>query len=342
MKFIFWLLLIFSSLITFSQQTDTLDAVPQYYYSFKDKLSVHLYGITKFNSIELRSPSSDTLIKYQPNENFNIGAGFNYKWAGISAAFNFRFINNDNQLYGNTTSFDLQSDIYSRKFIWTINLQSYNGFYWGNVNKYDSTWSIRDSVPLRPDISTINLGVNMIYTFNHQKFSFKAPFVFTERQKHSAGSWLYGAFMSLYSLNTDSVIVPSILQNSFSLYDSLTSLTTINIGNSIGYSYTFVFFDKFYFNGTLMVGLSMQIVGAYDLFGRVIMEEARLSTKSHLRLSLGSNNDKCYYGISIILDSYPVKNQFESSFVYNYGKFRIYYGRHLNWESRKRQYSGGK
>ena len=341
MKFTFWLISVLFPLVTFSQQTDTLDVAPNYYYSFKDRLSVHVYGITKFNNIELRSPSSDTIIKYQPNEKFNMGAGFNYKWAGISAAFNLRFINNDNQLYGNTTSFDLQSDIYTRKFIWTVNLQSYYGFYWGNVNKYDSTWSISDSVPLRPDIITANLGANMIYTFNYQKFSFKAPYAYTERQVHSAGSWLYGAFLSFYALNADSPIVPSILRSSFPLYNRLTSLTTLNVGNSIGYSYTFVFFDKFYLNGTLMIGLSAQMVKAYNIVNRAIMEDVRFSSKSHLRLSLGSNNDKCYYGISLILDSYPIRNEFESSFVYNYGKFRIYYGRHLNWENRKRRNSGG-
>ncbi len=341
MKFIFGLFSIILPLIAFSQQNDSLYVVTEPYYSFKNKLSIHLYGITKFNNIEIRDPSADTIIRYQPNENFNIGAGFNYKWAGISGAFNFKFINNDNHIYGNTTSFDLQSDIYTRKYIWTINLQSYYGFYWGNVNVFDTTWSIRDSVPLRPDIISVNLGANMIYTFNHEKFSFKAPYVYTERQMRSAGSWLYGAYISLYSLQTDSVIVPIMLQTAYPLYDSLTSLTTFNIGSSIGYSYTFIFFDKFYFNGTLMIGLSLQAVGAYDLFGRMLMEEGKFSTKSHLRLSLGANDDKSYYGISVILDSYPIRNQFESSFVYNYGKVRIFYGRHINWNNKKRRNKEG-
>lgn len=324
--------------MAFSQSGDSLQTINESYYtSLKDKLSVHLYGITKFNNIELRNSLADTIVKYKPNENFNIGAGFNYKWVGISAAFNFSFINNDDEIFGKTTSFDLQSDIYTRKFIWTMNLQSYYGFYWGNVNVFDTTWSIRDSVPLRPDITTANIGVNMIYTFNHEKFSFKAPYVHTEWQKRSAGSWLYGAHLSLYTLNTDSVIVPLMLQEAYPLYDSLTSLVTFNLGSSIGYSYTFIFFDHFYINATLMLGLSMQVVGAYDIYGKPLIETLRPSSRSHLRLSIGSNNDRCYYGISAILNSYPVRNQFQSSFVYNYGKVRIFYGRHFSFDMNKKR-----
>ena len=337
-KYLFNFYLILIPLTGLSRQPDSTDfTTNSYYVSLKEELSIHVYGITKFNNIELRNPSSDTVIRYQPNENFNIGAGFNYKWAGISGAFNFKFINNDDRIYGKTTSFDLQSDIYTRKFIWTVNLQSYNGFYWGNVNVFDSTWSIRDSVPLRPDITTVNLGASMIYTFNHEKFSFKAPYVYTERQIRTAGSWLYGVHASFYAISAVSALIPENLQPAFPLYDSLATLSTVNTGSSIGYSYTWVFFKQFYINGTLMLGLSLQAVAAYDIYGNALIEKVRASSRSHIRLSIGANNERCYYGISVIIDSYPIRNEFQSSFVYNYGKFRIYYGRHLNWELKKKQ-----
>ena len=332
------ILTVFMPNIVFSQPDDSLPALSETYYaSLKNKLSVHVYGITKFNNIELRSPSGDTIVRFKPNENFNLGAGFNYKWAGISAAFNFKFINNDDHIYGKTTSFDLQSDIYSRKYIWTINLQSYTGFYRDNTFQYDSVLNAGESVLLRPDISTFNLGANMIYTFNHGKFSFKAPYTYTERQKRSAGSWLYGTQLSLYALVADSILIPFRLQRSFPLYDSLITMVTFSLGNSIGYSYTFVFYRQFYISATLMLGLSMQAVGAYDVFGRPLIEEGRFSTKSLFRLSIGANNDRCYYGISLAVDNYPIRNKFQSSFVYNYGKIRIFYGRHFSLESRRKK-----
>jgi hypothetical protein len=336
-RYLFGLLLFLFPLLSYSQVYDSIDHDNNLYFiSLKDKLSIHVYGITKFNHIELKSPSGDTLIRYQPNENFNVGAGFNYEWAGISAAFNFKLFNNDDPIYGKTKSYDLQSDIFSRRTLWTINFQSYTGFYWGNVNEFDTTWNVKDSVPIRPDIRTVNLGTNMIYTINHKKFSFKAPYTYTELQKRSAGSGLLGIQLSYYGMKADSTIVPYILWPNYPIYGSMTDLITFSLGSSIGYSYTLVLWKHFYINATLMLGLSIQSIKASSQSGRMMIDESKLSTKSHARLSLGVNNEKCYYGISAILDSYPIRNEFQSEFIYNYGKFRIFYGRHLNWEGIKR------
>jgi len=332
----FSLLLFLSPIVALSQLKDTIHVSPApYYISLKDKLSIHIYGITKFNQIELKSPSKDTIIRFQPNENFNVGAGFNYKWAGISGAFNFKFLNNDNTVYGTTTSFDLQSDIFTRKTVWSINFQSYEGFYWGNVNEFDTTWNTRDSVPLRPDINTVNLGCNMIYTVNYEKFSFKAPYTHTEWQKRSAGSWLLGIHLSYYGMKADSILIPFRLWPSYPIYSSMTTLGTYSLGSSMGYSYTYIFWKHFYLNATLMVGLSIQTYRASSRSGRVMVNESNLSSKLHFRLSIGVNNEKCYYGISAIMDSYPIRNELESEFIYNYGKIRIFYGRHINWEGIK-------
>lgn len=301
-----------------------------YYNDLRDKFSVYTYGIIKLNSIEFKNPSSDTIVRYKPNEKFNLGLGFNYKWAGLSAAFNLKFINNDDELHGKTQCFDLQSDFFSRKFLTSVNLQTYKGFFWENINRFDTTWNVRDSVPLRPDIITVGFGVNSIYAFNFEKFSLKAPYVHTEWQKRSAGSWLVGGHLSTYSLTSESLIIPLFLRSAFPVYNRTMNIVTSSIGGSAGYSYTFVFFEEYYINALLMVGISLQSYRFYGPSNRLVSDDVKASTKSSFRLSMGFNNDKCYYGISLISESFPLKNSFQSTFVYNYGRLRLYYGRRFN------------
>jgi hypothetical protein len=305
-----------------------------YYVSLKKKLSVYTYGISKLNSIEFKSPTSDTTVRYKPNEKFNLGIGFNYRWAGLSAAFNMKFINNDDNRLGKSTSFDIQSDLYSRKFLSTINLQAYKGFYWENVNRYDTTWSIRDSMPVRPDITTVNMGFNTIFSFNFRKFSLKAPYVHTEWQKKSAGSWLVGWHISLYSLVSGAILIPEPLRASFPVFDQTMHIVTANFGGSIGYSYTLVMYEEFYLNALLMLGMSMQSFEAFGDSRELIHNDIKPTTRSLFRLAFGSNNEKCYYGVSLIAESFPIRNSFQSQFVYNYGRLRIFYGRRFNLSGR--------
>jgi len=315
-----------------AQQNDTLaDSSPVYYTFLKEKLSLYLYGINKFNAFELKDSEKENLIRFQPNENFNLGLGFNYKWAGIGAAFNFGFINKDDAIYGDTRSIDLQVDLYTNRTVLFLNLSGYEGFYWQNVDDYYSGWSIKDSVVIRPDISTFNFSSGAIYTFNHKKFSFRAAYGNTEWQKHSAGSMLAACYFSLYVVSADSSLVPDILQTTYPLFDSLTNLATFNLGGSFGYTHTFVIKKHIFINGTFMVGISMQAFTAKDLLDHVLESKIKPSTHSHLRLALGYNSEKSYFGISLIIDSYLAKNEINSEFTRNYGKFRIFYGRRFGF-----------
>ena len=110
-----------------------------YYVSQSDQFSLYTYGIVKLNSFELKNQQGLDLLKYRPNENVNLGLGFNYKWLGIGTAFNFIFLNNDSEIYGKSSSVDLQGDIYAESTIFTVNAQTYKGFFLENMNDYDTS-----------------------------------------------------------------------------------------------------------------------------------------------------------------------------------------------------------
>ncbi len=58
-----------------------------YYVEYQDSLILRIYGIRKFNFLEITDDNSDSNLRYRPNSNFNFGGGFNYKWLGINLAF---------------------------------------------------------------------------------------------------------------------------------------------------------------------------------------------------------------------------------------------------------------
>ncbi len=304
-----------------------------YYTSLKDKLTLYVYGISKLNQFQLENAEKGDLLQYKPNENFNLGLGFNYRWAGIGAAFNFGFINNDDHIYGETQSFDVQLDLYTKRMLFSANLQHYRGYFWKNVDDYYPDWDVRDSVIIRPDIRTFSLGTSGIYSFNSDRFSFRAAFANTEWQKKSAGSWITGGYFSIYGVEADSSLVPTILHSSYPSYDSLTKLTSFDIGGTFGYSYSLVIKEKIYINGTLLIGLALHASEALNQFGNDLGSVVRPTTKTHIRLALGYNNEKCYYGISFVMDSFLVQNKGQSEFTHNYGKFRIFYGRRFSIEN---------
>lgn len=301
-----------------------------YYVSLRDRLTVYAYGITKFNTFEIKNSEGDYLVRYRPNENFNLGIGFNYQWMGIGGAFNLKFLNDDQEVYGHTKSFDIQSDIFSKGMVLTANLQSYKGFFWDNVRSYDTTWNIRDSVPLRPDVETFNLGVSGIHAFNTNKFSFRAPYVYTEWQKRSAGSWLFGWQFSFYRLSADRYLIPPELAEYYPVLGRLVNLSTMSLGAGFGYSYTLVVKEVFFLNATLLLGLSMQGVTANDNRRAVLINDILPSAHSHFRMAIGVNNERHYYGISLISDTNPITHQEKSEYIYKYGKIKLFYGRHFN------------
>ncbi len=337
MRSVIVILLLFS--IWISMEGKKNDTIPRndtsFYVSLNEKLTIYTYGVSKFNQFEVSNNENDKALTYLPNTKFNIGLGFSYRWVDLSTTFNFKFLNNDNDIYGETTSFDIQSDLFTRRMILSGNIQSYKGFYWQNPGEYYPVWNKIDSFIIRPDIETFQVGTNIVYAFNHERFSFKSAFTRTGWQKKRAGSWLAGGFLSLYELNADSIIAPVIALSSFPVYDSICKIDALNFGGSIGYAYNYVWHRKFFINGTLMFGVASQTFLASDGEGVTRIFENNLSTKTHFRFAIGFNSEKQTFGLSAVLDSYIIRNRSVNELSNNYGKINVFYARRFDVRKRK-------
>ena len=139
-----------------SKQTK-IDTV--YIKDLSDKLSIRIFGVNKFTRFDIKDNEIDSLVSYSPNRNLNLGFGLNYKWFGLGVAFNFPFINNDDDIYGKTKRFDAHTNIFTRNLAIDFYLSSYRGFYIENPDSYLPDWTPGMPYPQRPDISTIKLAV---------------------------------------------------------------------------------------------------------------------------------------------------------------------------------------
>lgn len=302
-----------------------------YYVSHKKMLAIKILGVSKVASFSVFDKENNSRVLYNPNEAFNIGFGFNYKWFGLDLAFNIPGFNNDNEMYGKTNKTDLQAHIYTRRIIIDANLQRYKGFYIKNANELMSNWQSNEPYPQRSDIETISIACNLTYSFNSKKFSYKSAFIQNEMQKKSAGSFLLGGFSSLFSMRAGSDIIPNNSEKIFNDDLHLVSSGSFNFGVSFGYIYTFIIKKNYFITLSLVPGLAMGVSSGTTVSNKATFYPAKIDGKFFARLSMGYNSKKYYYGFLFVNDNYTSSSQDKNMGV-NYGAnfFKIFFGKKIS------------
>ena len=119
----------------------------------KTDLMVRAYGGYSFSGYKLDQKGFSEPVTYKSNNNFNIGLGITYRFLSISFSTKAPLVNNDNDRYGDTKSFDLQSNIYLRRFTIDIFTQFYEGYYLKNSDILSAPLP-QGGYMLRPDLHT--------------------------------------------------------------------------------------------------------------------------------------------------------------------------------------------
>jgi hypothetical protein len=329
------LLFIFMPIFSFSQ--DTLvkyevksDTIESNIIDMSDKLDIHFYGKKKVNSFSFINNKTQENLFYSPNQQVNIGFGFNYKWLGIGIALNFKFINNDDDVYGNTKRLDLQMNAYGKKFVTDFTFGFYSSFYIQNSKEVLLNPKYQTEYYIRPDIASLSFGVSNLYVFNHKRFSYKAAFVSTAIQKKSAGSLYVGPQFILLSINSDSSFFPN--NSTFDEFPSLTLFSRISIGALGGYAYNFIIAKQFYISTSLGMALSIGRQ-AYKIEGELYHLKSVPSFDILPRIAFGFNNERYYGGFSAVtkVSGFDAFKQTENlGMVFNYSNFRFFFGKRFN------------
>lgn len=232
-------------------------------------------------------------IVYSPNIKENTGLGLSYRGLGASGSWTGASTKLPEVTYGKTKYRDFQFNFYLRKIGIDATYQEYRSFY-------------RDQAPvvLRPDLKMTGYGVNFFYIFSHDRFSFRAAFNLTERQKKSAGSFLLMASVQHLRIDSDSSLLPASVETDFGGLAGFKAGTFTMAGVSPGYAYAFVR-GRWYLSPALFAGPAFQWQD-YTADGGAGRGSAA-GAKANLRLALGFNGEKFFAGSTFIADTSAIR-----------------------------------
>lgn len=269
---------------------------------YKDELTTRLFFSRKQNGYTLSDRLLQPWIKYKTNDNLLLGLGYTYSFLTLNLALKMPVFNSDNELYGASRYLDLQTHSIFRSFIMDLYLQWNKGYYLSNPANVIPNWDTNESLPLRGDLRTNVIGLNVQYLFNSSRYSYKASFVQNEFQKKSAGSPIAGIEAYWMLGMADSILIPMESNSGLFLEGALFNQTDIaNIGVNGGYAYTFVWEKTLYASFSSVVGLS----GGYNRVHQTVSSNTCCSgmafgLNNSTRISLGYNNPTYYVGLSYI------------------------------------------
>lgn len=303
--FIFFGLLIFniSGPGTSAQILEKIDQVKidtNYIEAYKDELTVRTFVSRKQNGYNLSDRVLTPWMKYRTNDNLLLGLGYTYSFLTLNLAVKMPFINQDDHIYGKSKYFDLNIHTIFRSYIIDFYLQWNKGYFLSNPEKANPVWDPGTGYPIRGDLRTHILGLNVQYLFNSSRYSYKAAFLQNEFQKRSAGSPLAG-IEAYYMLGmSDSLMIGgNIPPAGFLENNPFNQVDIANLGFNGGYAYTFVLKEKLFLSLSTIFGIS----GGYNQvhytpnsvsYGSGFTAGLTNST----RISLGFNSKQYYVGLS--------------------------------------------
>jgi len=298
----------------FLHQQDT-----NYILNYNNEISLRVLGVSKYNYFKMVDRNTDSKITYYPDAKVSFGAGITYRWFSLDVTFNSGL---NERKAESSTAFDFQAKIFSPKQYFELTYKYYYGYIIGDSKNLTS--EIPDSVNIRGDIRTSFFGLDFMYAFNYGRFSVKAPFVYNEIQKKSAGSFVIGAGLASYILDGDSDILPESAKPDFNPNLYFSSLNTINLSINGGYMYTLVFLRKFYLTLSAVPGIVL-VAGDYKIEDREFLD-LRASIKFSTMNSLGYNSRRFYTGVHFGNSFYLTKISEKDGIQVGYMKLKLFAG----------------
>ncbi len=257
--------------------------------------------LLKKNNLDFDIIAADDIKKkytFKANHNYSLGFNLNLLDINLGIVFSVPLATESEQLFGESDVTDFQLTAISKRWFADVYYQRYDGFYVQTPNVI-----IPAGVPFprRPDLTTRNSGMSFAYIFNHNKFSLKAPYLFSERQKVSKGSFLLSYVLSSFSMAADSALIPQAQWIDWGPGADNQQVRFTSLGFGPGYSHTFVK-RKFFINLTLVVGPAHYWVKYKDMTTEP-ENDIRIDTYSVGRVGIGYNGDRFFSGLSITTQS---------------------------------------
>lgn len=213
--------------------------------SFRKHITVHAFLSRKYTSIQIPGSVTAPAFRYLPNNTFSVGMGTAYRYYSLSLAIGLGGLNKDLSLRGETKSLDLQTNIYTKKWIADFGAQFYKGYYLSPRNFVSG----QPDYWLAPELRLRLFGASAYYILNHDRFSYRASNALNEWQLKSAGSFLIGLEAYAGVFKNETGIVPKPLSTAYP-QGQVNSVRFTQIGPGAGYSHHFVMRRHFFVSVT--------------------------------------------------------------------------------------------
>ena len=299
---------------------------PAFIEFYRDELTTRVYLSRKQSGLNLSQTLMQPWLKYRTNDNLLLGLGYTYSFLTVNLAVKMPFINTDDDTYGKSRFIDLQTHTIFRSYIVDLYLQWAKGYYLSNPESISSGTVAASTFPIRGDLRTNIVGLNVHYLFNSSRYSYRAAFQQNQFQKKSAGSPLAGIEGYWVLAMSDSTMVAGdILPSGFLDDQPFNQVDMANVGINGGYAYTYVWQEKLFLSVSAVLGLS----GAYNRVhysNQSMTYHAGLSVgfTSSSRISLGFNSRDYYVGLSFLhLSMSNLTREYGDWFSYSTGNIRI-------------------
>lgn len=281
-----------------------------------------LYAISHYrtNRFSLLDRDLESGLRYGPKRKIFAGLGTSYRWFSIDLTFGFNlrrpFATKESR------SFDFMARFFTARQYLTTGLHYYRAFI--PVEQHGLFPDPLPGLSERPDIRTQNFELQYLYTFNHRRFSIRAPFVMNEIQRKSAGSPVAGVHFSLYNIAADSSLIPVSMSSSIDSVLHLRDMNLINLGINAGYFYSLVLFRHFFITAGLIPGLVLSS-GDYknnssDYF--MLRPNLRLISMN----AVGYNNIKIFTGFHFTASGNRFILEKGKLTLYSQGQISFYFG----------------
>jgi hypothetical protein len=257
--------------------------------------------LIKKNNLDFDIISADDVKKsytFKANHSYSAGFNMNLFDVNLGIVFAVPLATKSEQLFGSSDVSDLQLTAISRRWFADLYFQKYNGFY---VQSPDVVVPVGQPFPQRPDLVTRNTGMSFAYIFNHNKFSLRAQYLFSERQRVSKGSFLLSYVLSSFTMQADSSLIPSSRWIDWGDGASVNEVRFTSLGLAPGYSHTFVL-KKFFLNMTAVIGPAHYWV-RYKEVANFAQNDIRIDFYSLGRVGIGYNGDRFFSGLSVTSQS---------------------------------------
>lgn len=276
-----------------------------------------VYLSTKTNAFQLIDRDTRQQLLYRPNNRLNLGIGASYRAFTLNVGFGFGFLNRDRPVKGETDYIDAQLNYFARRFATNVFFQAYQGYYVDGRSPAELNWASDYTTAFRADVFQANAGFSSLYIFNNERFSYRAAYNQDAWQRRSAGSFLAGAYLTYYTAQGDSSLMPAVLAPSFNAALDFSDANFVDMGLMGGYAHTFVVRRHWFLNLSTAVGLG----GSYYSTRPAPVDgsgtRGRVNPGAHLQLrsATGYNSDRTCVAVSFnaegILHSLGESNAFQ-------------------------------